>query len=83
MTISIHHIAANMIKWRYSYEAYLAFNATFSLSPEEATRHLSLYPTETLQEVHTAIAELLDSNTLNWPAEQALENYLDLLPSEG
>jgi hypothetical protein len=80
--MNIFTIAATMIRSRHGNQAYFAFTGTFHLSPEEASSELSLYPAETLQQVHTSIVELLDSHTLNRPTEQALENYLDLIPSE-
>jgi hypothetical protein len=80
--MTIQQIAATMIRSRHGNHAYGAFIGTFGLSPEEASRELSKYPAETLQRVHIGVVELLDSHTLNRLTEQALENYLDLLPSE-
>jgi hypothetical protein len=80
--MNIQQIAANIIRSRQGDQAFFAFITTFHLSPEEASRELSKYPAETLQRVHIGVVELLDSHTLNRPTEQALENYLDLLPSE-
>ena len=80
MNISV--ITAAYISKRHSNTASDVFTSTFKASPEEATRMLSRYPSDIVLRIHASVLELLDSHTLNRPAEQALENYLDLLPSE-